>query len=571
MHSGPRATELAAAVRAPAFTVGRHIVMREEFSDPASPEGHALLSHELVHTVQQAPFGDADLVRARVIDATHSSEREARAGIVAPTPLAAPAIQRGPDIVKSGQQLTINLTDPKWRQSLEFTGGQTQVVYILKDTTTGEFLKVGKTSVDSVASRFGEYVAAGNKWSRKLAADVWTFRGRSTKNVEVFEAEMRAGLERAGAKLPWDNSRVPGKGPRLGRPGQGIPDTKPLTETQFIDEVEQLRVKHAPAKVPPRRGMSSKQKAKLKAAEDKAAAEAAAAAEKAEKAAQQATAPAGTQGEAPKVKPPTVEEAPAVKPSTSDVKPPAPEVTTPAPKVETPSVGGAGTSTPVRTGVAASRLSSAGRMLAREAPGLLLQMMLMMMFPPEVHIHNDKYDALESQKIAPALQTALTAQADAFDRMAADDPAQSIWATVTVKSLYTVGATGGGDLEVTLQDLEFIGMKLTREYLLIEGQKFDVGKGATASKTITYSVPIFGPGTHASKETIQQFRKLREGLTNSSDRIRMASILSMYKLAKAEPILINQLIRDLEHMRNDDDSKVRLAVKTLLSKLKPAP
>jgi Tetracyclin repressor-like, C-terminal domain len=37
-------------------------------------------------------------------------------------------------------------------------------------------LKVGKTTVSQIADRFGEYVAAGNKWSRKLVADVWTLR-----------------------------------------------------------------------------------------------------------------------------------------------------------------------------------------------------------------------------------------------------------------------------------------------------------------------------------------------------------------------------------------------------------
>ena len=107
-------------------------------------------------------------------------------------------------------------------------------------------------------------MTAGNKWSRKLVADVWTFRARSTKSAEAFEAELRAGFKKAGERLPWDNTRVPGRGRRLGRSGQGIPMPKEQTETEFIDEVEQLRVRHAPPNIPPRRGESSTQKAKLK-------------------------------------------------------------------------------------------------------------------------------------------------------------------------------------------------------------------------------------------------------------------------------------------------------------------
>jgi len=42
---------------------------------------------------------------------------------------------------------------------------------------------------------------------------------------------------------------------------------KEQSETEFIDEVEQLRVKHAPPNIPARRGTSSKQKAKKAAAE----------------------------------------------------------------------------------------------------------------------------------------------------------------------------------------------------------------------------------------------------------------------------------------------------------------
>jgi hypothetical protein len=278
VHTGPEASEATAAVGAPAFTLGQHIVAQDGLSDRSTAEGRSILSHELTHVVQQASFGDRDLGGAPVLDAAHPSELEARAGTGAASPLAGPAIQRAPlDLVKSGKQLVIDLTKSSWRQTLDFAGGQTQVVYGLRDATTGEFLKIGKTTVAEVSDRFGQYVTAGNKWSRKLVAEVWTFRARSAKSAEAFEAELRAGLEKAGARLPWDNTPLRGRGARLGRPGQGIPMPKEQTETEFIDEVEQLRVKHAPPNIPKRRGMSSRQKAKLK----KAAAEKAAAEEKA--------------------------------------------------------------------------------------------------------------------------------------------------------------------------------------------------------------------------------------------------------------------------------------------------
>ncbi|WP_404392730.1 DUF4157 domain-containing protein [Humibacillus xanthopallidus] len=546
VQRGRVAAEATSAVGALAFTLGRHIVAEDGAIDPATDEGHANLLHELTHIVQQAAFEDHELVGAPVLDPAHSSEQEARAGTAAPSPLKAPAIQRAPrKIAKSGQQVEIDLTKSRWRQTLKFEGGQTQIVYVLRDATTGEFLKVGKTTVAKIAKRFDEYVSAGNKWSRKLAADAWTFRARSTINIEAFEAEIRAGLERAGARLPWDNTRVPGKGPRLGRPGQGIPDTKPQTETQFIDEAEQLRVRHAPPNISKRRGMSSKEKAKLKAAEERAATDALAKAEQA---------------------PAQVEKVPGPLP-TSEVKGGSEGGPATQPKVQAPPAGEAGAGTRVR--IEASRFRNAGRFLAREAPGLLLQALLMSLFPPEVHIHNEAYGELSSKKIDPALQHALKEQEAVFNRLAADDPAKTVWAIVTVQSDYWVNATPGGDLNVTLQDLKFVGMRLSREYFLVEGKRFDVGKPGNASKTVIYSVPISGPATHGSEEPIRKYRKVREGLTHSAHKVRLSAMLAMYKIADANPFLKNQLIRDLHAVSNDNDDSVRRLATYMLNRLKP--
>jgi hypothetical protein len=268
VHSGPEASEAAAAVGAPAFTLGRHIVTQDGLSDPATPEGRTILSHELTHVVQQASFGDRDLGGAPVLDAAHRSEQEARAGTSAVTPLAGPAIQRAPkDLVTKSEQFLVDLTDSRWRSKLLFGGEETEIVYVLRDKGSGEALKVGKTTITEISGRFKDYTTAGNKWGRKLVVEGWTFAERAGGSTEDFEAGVRATLNDAGEKLPWDNTLR-----RLNRPGQGIPMPKEQSETEFIDEVEQLRVKHAPPNIPPRRGMNSKQKAK-KAAAEKASAE----------------------------------------------------------------------------------------------------------------------------------------------------------------------------------------------------------------------------------------------------------------------------------------------------------
>jgi hypothetical protein len=153
-------------------------------------------------------------------------------------------VQRGGPgpITKADQQIEFELhADRKagpgqprtrgWR-ALTLKGG-TQIVYILADSRTGEVLKVGKSTRRSFKTRFGEYVAAGNKWGRRLKITMFTLRRRSGKSIGQFEAEIRAGMERAGYRLPWDNTNG-----RLGRVGKGIPVPKSLSGVALIDQVE---------------------------------------------------------------------------------------------------------------------------------------------------------------------------------------------------------------------------------------------------------------------------------------------------------------------------------------------
>ncbi len=175
------------------------------------------------------------------------------AGNRAAVEVAAAVVQRGPSsITKADQQIEFDLhPDPRatgqpkvpgWR-AMSLKGG-TQIVYILVDSKTGEPLKVGKTTRGSFKARFGEYVSAGNKWGRKLKITMFTLRQRSGKTIGQFEAEIRAGMERAGHRLPWDNTNG-----RLGRVGKGIPVPKSLTGVEVIDTVEASAA--AAAKTPP--------------------------------------------------------------------------------------------------------------------------------------------------------------------------------------------------------------------------------------------------------------------------------------------------------------------------------
>ncbi len=278
VHTGNEAERATAALGASGFTLGRNVVLGGGVSDQASPMGRRILAHELRHVVQQAGFLDRDLGGAPVLDASHPSEHEARAATSPLTPLAAPAIQRGPlDLRKSGGQLVVDLSKKNWREALEFAGGETKVVYVLRDSAieikektvevaenvfekqmvedvvTNEYMKVGKTTVSKVFGRFEKYATAGRKWGRHLYADVWTFRKPRGKTAEMVEAEIRAGMERTNARLRWDNTNR-----RLGRGGKGIPDPKAVPEgeeeeltAEELDRIEkEIQEAHARGAAP---------------------------------------------------------------------------------------------------------------------------------------------------------------------------------------------------------------------------------------------------------------------------------------------------------------------------------
>jgi hypothetical protein len=54
IHSGGQAGDLARRLGARAFTVGRDIYVRPELVEPMTPEGEALLAHEMSHVMEQS-------------------------------------------------------------------------------------------------------------------------------------------------------------------------------------------------------------------------------------------------------------------------------------------------------------------------------------------------------------------------------------------------------------------------------------------------------------------------------------------------------------------------------------
>lgn len=141
--------------------------------------------------------------------------------------------------------------------------------------------------------------------------------------------------------------------------------------------------------------------------------------------------------------------------------------------------------------VATSVFKTAGRFLAREAPGMVLQLVAMALFPPHVNIHNDKGKELSRTKLEPAIQAALEKQELVFNKLLDHDLSQSIYANVTARLDYQVGATSA-DLEVSLEDMTFLDMKVTNQDVTLSDSKFDTSS-RPVSKHVTYSLLLYEP------------------------------------------------------------------------------
>jgi len=140
-----------------------------------------------------------------------------------------------------------------------------------------------------------------------------------------------------------------------------------------------------------------------------------------------------------------------------------------------------------------SKFRVAGRFIAKEIPGLLLQTVLMFIFPPGVKIHNDNAEKLSSEKLDPAIQDSLRKQELSINKMVADNPSQSVYTNVKVGLDYKTDASSSGDLELYLKDIRFLGMKVTHESVFRSDPKFNKTGSRQVSKEITYSFLLYEP------------------------------------------------------------------------------
>ena len=167
-----------------------------------------------------------------------------------------------------------------------------------------------------------------------------------------------------------------------------------------------------------------------------------------------------------------------------------------------------------------SGFRTVGRFLARETPGLVLQVLLSLAFPPGVNIHNDKAEELTRTKLDPAVQEALARQAPMVDKLLGDDLSQSIYANVKARFDYRFDASSDGGAELYLKDITFLDMKITNEN--VSRERFEGQTGSMqATKQVTYSLLLYEP-EYVTRARAQQESEedLRRPGTGAGSRAR---------------------------------------------------
>jgi hypothetical protein len=103
------------------------------------------------------------------------------------------------------------------------------IVYVLRDRSSGAVLKVGITEAGPAGSRastgFSQYANAGNKLGLDLELEVARVTPRGDAKLKTVETQLRERLTAEGNIMPWDNS-----GGRLGRGDRGTPFVNPVSK-----------------------------------------------------------------------------------------------------------------------------------------------------------------------------------------------------------------------------------------------------------------------------------------------------------------------------------------------------
>ena len=98
---------------------------------------------------------------------------------------------------------SVGLTKTTYGKSEGFT-------YILRDKSTGEILKVGKTTGGvNIYERFTKYRRKGLEYGYQVEVEFWQV-GKNA-DAKALERQMRTGLKSAGERLPWDKAANPGR------------------------------------------------------------------------------------------------------------------------------------------------------------------------------------------------------------------------------------------------------------------------------------------------------------------------------------------------------------------------
>ena len=96
IHDSSQAGELARRLGARAFTVGRDVYVRPDAADPRTPQGEALLAHEMYHVAEQSGLatGEMPLLRPSAPNMAASNGRGSASGVTPTAQTARPAVQR---------------------------------------------------------------------------------------------------------------------------------------------------------------------------------------------------------------------------------------------------------------------------------------------------------------------------------------------------------------------------------------------------------------------------------------------------------------------------------------------
>ena len=99
---------------------------------------------------------------------------------------------------------------------------------------------------------------------------------------------------------------------------------------------------------------------------------------------------------------------------------------------------------------------------------------------------------------------------------------------------------------------------------------YDVMSGNDPSYALTFSVPLFeeSAAEQGASSFVSHYRQVRENLTHQDYKVRLSTVITVYKMAKQDSSLDTLVVRDLLGMLKDGNALVRLAATACLSKLK---